>query len=443
MTRGHTRAADALWWCVGRMFSALAEPRGACDAQTYRTGAWRHTPNASAPYRLEREFDRNPFVKGWKYAYRSFWGLCDLNLPRNESRRSTQYAWQPDGCNLRPFSAPRFCSQFVRPGVQRELVLAGDSFTGQLFISLLAMLGGTFVREYMPSGRTILHGGAYVHDIPTQEFHVDALACVESAPYDGLKQWWANSKGGPSGIHPVKRPPLPIKFFRNEFLISNTVEPRTQWRHEYPWLPAVRPNTIVVLQVCGWFHSNYKGFQKNMLTAFNESAKRIGGPDWGKQIVVVSSNIGHEDCHKITQSGEWPLSKAVNYSGEPHRYGWNNIHMLNSMAEQMVTEIGGTFIDITTMLSYRPDGHIEADCGHWCLPGAYDIAATLLYNAALGRLGGPLGQILGRPQRSNQRPGAKGKGRGRAGVGRHLKGKLSPASATNSKGRGGGKRRGT
>ena len=30
-------------------------------------------------------------------------------------------------------------------------------------------------------------------------------------------------------------------------------------------------------------------------------------------------------------------------------------------------EIGGTFLDITTMLSYRPDGHIEADCGHWCL----------------------------------------------------------------------------
>ena len=122
------------------MFSSVAEPRGACNAQSYRTGAWRHTPNASAPYRLEREFDRNPFVKGWKYAYRSFWGLCDLGLPRNVSRRSTQYAWQPDGCNLRPFSAPRFCSQFVRPSVQRELVLAGDSFTGQLFISLLALL---------------------------------------------------------------------------------------------------------------------------------------------------------------------------------------------------------------------------------------------------------------------------------------------------------------
>ena len=34
------------------------------------------------------------------------------------------------------------------------------------------------------------------------------------------------------------------------------------------------------------------------------------------QIVVISSNIGHENCHTIKK---WPLSKAVNYTGEPHR----------------------------------------------------------------------------------------------------------------------------
>ena len=107
-------------------------PPAACD---YREGAWVHDPAAKAPYRLGREFDSNPFVKGWKYAYRSFWGLCDAELPRNVSRRSTQYHWQPSSCNLRRFSAPRFCSQFVRPGVQRDIVMAGDSFTGQLFVS--------------------------------------------------------------------------------------------------------------------------------------------------------------------------------------------------------------------------------------------------------------------------------------------------------------------
>ena len=40
--------------------------------------------------------------------------------------------------------------------------------------------------------------------------------------------------------------------------------------------------------------------------------------EWAKQVVVLSSNIGHENCHNIT---DWPLSTAVNYTGEPHRYG--------------------------------------------------------------------------------------------------------------------------
>ena len=111
---------------------AASGPPAVCD---YREGAWVHDPTAQAPYRLQREFASNPFVKGWKYAYRSFWGLCDAELPPNVSRRSTQYHWQPSSCNLRRFSAPRFCSQFVRPGVQRDIVMAGDSFTGQLFVS--------------------------------------------------------------------------------------------------------------------------------------------------------------------------------------------------------------------------------------------------------------------------------------------------------------------
>ena len=46
------------------------------------------------------------------------------------------------------------------------------------------------------------------------------------------------------------------------------------------------PVTPTPSQVCGWFHANFKGFRHNMLTAFNESAKRIGGPDWGKQVRV-------------------------------------------------------------------------------------------------------------------------------------------------------------
>ena len=40
------------------------------------------------------------------------------------------------------------------------------------------MLGGTFVREHMPIGRKIMHGGAYVHNMPTQVLVVRARVRV-------------------------------------------------------------------------------------------------------------------------------------------------------------------------------------------------------------------------------------------------------------------------
>ena len=51
-------------------------------ACSYRNGSWQYDRDMEMPYRLERgegtSFAGNPFVRGWKYAYRSFWGLCGL-----------------------------------------------------------------------------------------------------------------------------------------------------------------------------------------------------------------------------------------------------------------------------------------------------------------------------------------------------------------------------
>ena len=344
----------------------------------------------------------NPFVKGWKYAFRSFWGMCDEGLPRNVTRRNSKYVWQPGACSLERFHAGRFCHHFQKQASPRaanggkprnhDLMFVGDSYTGQMFVSLLAHLGGAFHREFTPKKRVIEHHGAFVHGVPTQEFRVDGLACVEQASVPELRRWHFGKK---AIAHPTKRsPPLRVQFFRNEFLVTNVREPGTGFRHEYPWVPSVKPDSIVIIQVCGWFHANYQGFENNLKAAFNAIEKRIGRPDWASQIVVVSSNIGHRRCHNIT---DWPLKRAVNYSApysKRDNYSWHNINMLNSKAEAMASSVGATFLDITTMLSYRPDGHMESDCAHWCLPGAYDIAATLLHNAVVGTFDNPLARLF-------------------------------------------------
>ena len=54
---------------------------------------------------------------------------------------------------------------------------------------------------------------------------------------------------------------------------------------------------------------------------------------------------------------------------------------------------------------------MPADCGHWCLPGSYDIAAQLLFNALTGH-------IEGAPVAGAQNKASKGRGRGKAAGGR-------------------------
>lgn len=56
------------------------ETRGARKPCDYRKGSWRYDPEAKSAYRLERDFGRNPFVKGWKLAYRSFCRSCYRSL---------------------------------------------------------------------------------------------------------------------------------------------------------------------------------------------------------------------------------------------------------------------------------------------------------------------------------------------------------------------------
>ena len=60
----------------------------------------------------------------------------------------------------------------------------------------------------------------------------------------------------------------------------------------------------------------------------------------------------------------------------------------------MAMQVGASFIDIATPLSHRPDGHMQKECSHWCLPGAYDIGPQLLLNALMGHIGEPIGWLF-------------------------------------------------
>lgn len=337
----------------------------------YRTGSWKHHPSMNMPYRLKRG-NGNPFVRGWENASASslgFWGQCDIGAPANAVRRSVQYRWEPSGFKhmLADFSAEKFCALTARRGL--DIMLVGDSLTGQLFISLLALLNGAFTREHLPFPfRVFARRDSFLDGMPTQEYRVDSRACVETGQ------------------------PLSLSFYRNEFLATNAVEPNSGYRHEYPWAQNVTRRSLVLLQVSSWFRpAEMFKFEKSLHLAFAEIRNRIGHGAWAKQVVLFSSSMpAAENCHSITH---WPLTKAVNFTGRHHRYGWSNIEALDRIGERMARRVGASFIDIATPLSYRPDGHMRDECSHWCLPGAYDIGPQLLLNALMGHIGEPVGML--------------------------------------------------
>jgi hypothetical protein len=244
---GRVRLALALLLALCHHPIAGSKPAGAvlhrrCDRGKYRNGSWVMLDNATfrAPYRLERDPRRNPFVKGWAYAGRRFWGSCDEGMQR--PRRAMMQRWQPDACDLKPFVAEAFCKRWRRQPL--DILFVGDSYTGQLFISLIAMLGGSIVKNE-GSPRTAPTGAIVFGDVAIAELRADAIACIDTPP-DAF-EYVSDSPGK------GQRAPLRISFVRNELLQPNEKEPKSSWRHEYPWTHLLKPKTLFVTQALAWF----------------------------------------------------------------------------------------------------------------------------------------------------------------------------------------------
>ena len=406
-----------------RVLQQEAVHSGVCGAE-YRNGSWVHEPHMSAPYRLERDPASNPLIKGWGLAYRSFWGLCDTALDDHAPRRSVQYAWRPHACELLPFSADDFCRAARRHG--HELLFVGDSLTGELYVSLLALLRGAVTHEApMPQRMASRddHGDHdWLHGMPIQEFNVEGIACLQPASIDSLKTW--HQRGARGRHHPAPAP-LKLRFLRNELLATNTRETESKFRHENPWVSGIDARkTLLVLQVTMWHVADrsLEEFARGFNRTVTEALARLLNPS---QLVVFSSNVpacrdradtvdaadAAADADDAPNAADEPVRQAVSHPAG-HKWGWDRIAGHNRFAEELVVAAGSTFLDISSMLALRADGHMpvsskgETDCSHWCLPGAYDIGAQLLYNALEGRLDSPLAPLRGQVKAPALPPGA-------------------------------------
>ena len=243
-----------------------------CGKDLYRNGTWVHTPGTSSPYRLERDPLKNPMIKGWAFAGRRFWGSCDEDSPPGYTRRAVQQEWQPHKCDLLAIDREMLCKRFTGRKQKAQpytILFVGDSFTGQLFISFVSLMGGTIVSN-TGAPRTAPSGAIAFGDIPIAELRADALACVDDAKDQLAKNYDAEPATS-------QHPPLRILFRRNEQLTLNEQEPASGFRHQYPFKHLLTPRTILVTQALAWFHTNGEHFGQN-LVALLGAAERVPPP---------------------------------------------------------------------------------------------------------------------------------------------------------------------
>jgi len=287
-------------------------------------------------------------------------------------------------CVLRAFDASALCHHVMppRPSEVPEILFVGDSYTGQLFISFVSMMRGSIHRNEGDVPRT-LNTGAWASTgfdatgsrtyIPITELRADALACIDESSHYAREQ----------------RPPLRIAFVRNELLSIDAVAPQSHHRHGYPWLDKIGKNTLLVLQVTAWLGSDTRSLESRLSQIRAQARRRMGGQIWRQQVLLVSPSMGHRHCRVVTAVGVVEPPKAPNASHLARA------ELMHRKGKELARRMGFTYLDITTPLQNRSDGHMPSDCGHWCLPGPYDVAAEILFNALLA--GTPKRNIGPRP----------------------------------------------
>ena len=303
-----------------------------------------------APYDLQL----SPFFSSWNTS-RWWWGKCGPEYVTE--------TWVPARCSLPEMAALRteFCQKFAG----KNILLVGDSVQGQLFTSLVSMLGASV--EHIQFGKCERLGGAdeqfrnYMRTFIAKNHHeysLRATACSNAT----------------------------ISFLRNEVLALELTNSELKDRRTRPnlhrkefmcdWREAAARASVVVLnrgmhQVPGVPHS---------LHPLGDIFRYLGrnGP--------TSPSVIYRSTHAPRCDGKLELNVADNstvaYAVEA-QYNWKWIQGQNAKDQLEVEKHGGRFLDVYSMSLQNGKSKMKSaagalDCVHGCLPGPLDEWARAL-----------------------------------------------------------------
>lgn len=335
-------------------------------------GRWAPLSEARAP---PYDLQQSPFYASWN-ASRWWWGPCGAE--------SVTETWVPAGCGLAPLAELR--TEFCRAFAGKDLLLVGDSVQGQLFTSLVSLLGAAVV-NHIEGGKCERLGGAdaqfraYTSTVIAHNHHEYALRAT-ACPNDAAT----------------------ISFLRNEVLALELTATELQDRKKRPalhrkefmceWTAAAARASVVVLnrglhQTPGLSQTTLHPLGeilRNISRAKNSSSIAGGGGAISPRIIYRSTTAPRCD-------GKVELNVAANATAKyvvEKRFNWRSIQGQNAKDRLEVEKHGAWFLDLYPMsaqngkrkMKMKKRGSLSdtggLDCVHGCLPGPVDEWARAL-----------------------------------------------------------------
>ena len=360
-----------------------------CNLQS--VGRWVPV-QSEAPYRLNYSLWGTMGLSGPPAASSQHYGLCDDRTEKLSPSPRQLYEWEAENCELPKFDRARMC-QLLRG---KQVVVAGDSTAGQLFLSLVLLLGGSF-------GRNSRHTSA-ISDIT-------ASACGDTCRLNFIRNdllLWSTHRSE------FNRARECDKLLKADAFVQRVVRDAhllvLATGHHFPAsmeaaanaggglagalagatkAAAAVANGAGEAKVLGFFASSLNHTLSNLMASRSL---------WGHRpasVALVGASIPTPSCSRFSQplsAAGWLAADATLSSSSKYSQRWHQMPRLNSQLQWLAQAHGTSYVDISAPSSRWPSGMmagytrgaggVDEDCLHSCLPARSTPTAALSSRAS-------------------------------------------------------------
>ena len=360
-----------------------------CNLQS--VGRW--VPRSSPPpYRLNHSLWATMGLSGPPASSSQHYGLCDDRTAKLSPTPRPLYEWDAEKCELPKFDRGRMC-RLLRG---KQVVVAGDSTAGQLFLSLVLLLGGSF-------GRNSRHTSA-ISDIT-------ASVCGDTCRMNFIRNdllLWSTHRSE------FNRARECDKLLKADAFVQRVVRDAhllvLATGHHFPASIEAASNGgsgLAAAAVAGTAGAGAAAGEAKVMGFFGNSlnhtlahlmAARASYGHRPASVTLVGASIPTPSCSRFSEpltAAGWLAADATLSSGSKYSPRWRQMPRLNNQLQWLAQAFGTGFVDIAAPSSRWPSGMmagftrgaggVDEDCLHSCLPGPVDTYSQLVLESFLAR----------------------------------------------------------